>query len=99
MKSKCKYCLKEYDMESVKRSNGEHSSVYQQGFCSASCYTKNTLKHDNKEVHIQDILYQTDQLFNLRDKLKDMKLYDLATQIQIITSAIEHNCEKLLKDK
>ena len=39
----CEECAKIYDKEDVKRSYGKESSVYHGRFCSAKCYTKNTL--------------------------------------------------------
>jgi len=42
----CKYekCLKEFDRNEVARRYGEDSNVYLLGYCSASCYTRDTVK-------------------------------------------------------
>ena len=42
----CKYekCQKEFDREEVARRYGKDSMVYLLGYCSAQCYTKDTVK-------------------------------------------------------
>ena len=45
-KAICKYkkCQKEFDRKDVARVYGELSSVFQGGYCSAICYTRDTVK-------------------------------------------------------
>jgi hypothetical protein len=38
-----KECGTEFDANTLKRTHGEHSSVYRMGYCSAQCYTKDAL--------------------------------------------------------
>jgi len=42
----CKYCEKEYDKDEIVRIYGEMSNVSLLGYCSAQCYTKDTVGRD-----------------------------------------------------
>ena len=45
-KAICKYkkCRKEFDRNDVARRYGEDSNVFLLGYCSAQCYTRDTVK-------------------------------------------------------
>jgi hypothetical protein len=42
-KERCKYCDREYDEDEVARKYGELSNVFVLGYCSAYCYTQDTV--------------------------------------------------------
>lgn len=43
-KGKCRYCEKEVNTDDIRRIYGSCSHVYMLGYCSAKCYTKDTIK-------------------------------------------------------